>query len=711
MRRIVLNFAAQTLGRSIFVRSACLKCAQAGRYLRRTLGAGLPRLASLYVVSTVLVILHSVVTEPNALGRWQAFRKRPSILFDPPLFFQSVRWFFHGAAGPWLVSLALAALIAACAGAWRMRQRIVIVSFSNLTGEDPYKLLADSLSRRLMTQLSEITDVYQHVSDDPADLSIETDARRLALAVNPAAGAFSGLTASMKDQTVKVGPFSIPLEWTVTTFSTLLRGPQIGGSVQKSAKGLMLEASISGEGYGQSWRVGEEDVKADRPGGETEAAIVDRMIAQLGHRIFTDLNRDEIGTMEWRAGERYTEGLRAFRQAQRARGNAAAEAVALQHAGQQFLLAYREDRRFLRSRYNLGVINSYQNVKVAAYTVFEAVINDTSGWASSGLPGSRRFKRDREDLAKTHYVAAVEAWALSGKDPENAGVVPSRADASLAAAVRPWLVSAEYHCDMALSLQPWHAEACSMKADIRRGGKEESLWSRKACAISWWKLCRAVWAGNERKLELWEAVRHVAKLAEHQPGKASIRTLKQALSLEPEDSRRWFELGKRYISMKRFHSAGEAFIQANRESERALYWLWAACTEHILNPDSAAGRASWNRVLDIMGADLGQIEEVARFWETDATRFFPKTSFAAWREEVSRQLDRSKAIQRARESLPPSGAALPPDGAKLFLALGIDTSEPGKLVQELLQKYEHAAPGDSPAQLVTAVLAGARCPQ
>src|ERR1017187_1006983 len=255
----------------------------------------------------------------------------------------------------------------------------------------------------------------------------------------------------MKDQSVKVGFVNVPLDWAVTTLSTLVQGPQITGSVQKTSAGLLLEASLSGGGMNFSWRIVESDVNADRKGKEKDAGIVDRMICQLGCRIFTSLNHDEMGTREWRAAEHYIEGLRAFR-AWRRQGDST---PALQRAQKEFLAACPEDQAFLRTRYNLGVIYSYQNEPVAAYAIFEEAINMTVGAAPAGLPDTASYKCDRNDLAIAHYAAATAARdiACAARDPNRREQQMDRV---------------QYHCAFALQLNPWHAGAWRMQSECAK---------------------------------------------------------------------------------------------------------------------------------------------------------------------------------------------------------------------------------------------------
>jgi lipoprotein NlpI len=360
----------------------------------------------LYAFAAGLLFLHGVTT--GAIHWTQHLIPHES---RHDRIFRLLQWFLAGPTGPWVKAFALSAIALAIRGAQRMRKRIIVLSFANLTGEDFRKALADGLARRLMTELAEIADIYSDVSDDPTGISLDQGkASSLALAVDPTT-AISGLTASFKEP-VKLGPLSIPVDAVVTLLSTLLRGPQIAGTVQQTAGGLLIEASISGGGFDKTWRVSQSDAEASTAVGDSDAKIVDEMIRQLACRVFTYLNRSELGTQIWRAVKPYTEGLRAFRDARRERGQTVKRMRLLQQAQQAFFSAYSQDARFVRSRYNLGVIYFLQQQWQPAYEIFQKVINDAEGDPLPSTPGTSAFKRARRDLALAHFAAAKTAVEL-----------------------------------------------------------------------------------------------------------------------------------------------------------------------------------------------------------------------------------------------------------------------------------------------------------
>jgi tetratricopeptide (TPR) repeat protein len=177
-------------------------------------------------------------------------------------------------------------------------------------------------------------------------------------------------------------------------------------------------------------------VEAGRDVGDSDPAIIDAMIRQLAHRVHTHMNQDELGTRAWRAVQHYTDGLREFRTAQKEEGYR--KSGALRRAKQEFFLAYREDRRFVRSRYNLGVIYFSQRRYRPAYEAFEAAIRySESPPILSSLSGAA--KRYRLELASAHYAAAKAARGLNDQE------------------------RLDHHRESAIELCPSHAGAWNLK--------------------------------------------------------------------------------------------------------------------------------------------------------------------------------------------------------------------------------------------------------
>ena len=640
MRWLALACLTATMGRSLFLRWFCLSSARL--YCRFIFWAfsGWRELLLVYLMATALLGIKRVLTAPDPAAIWHAFRAHPkndSILI-------ALRWFFLGKTGPWFEALALGALLFAVWAAWRARKRILIAAFANATGDTNQDAMVSGLSRRLMTELGQITDIYQHVSDDPRDLYVSDprdlsldDPVKLELAVE-AATAFSDLKASMKDQKVEVWGLKIPLDWAATTLSALVRGPQIKGSVQKTSEGLMFEAALAGGGFDQTWRVTKADIEAEPGDANDNLEVADLMIQQLAYRIFTHLSQDEVGTSSWRATQQYTEALRAFRESNRDRSK---KPSLLQQAQRGFFQAYRYDNRFGRSRYNLGVILFTQQEYEAAYQVFKRVISDIASSPPCSATQRKAARRWQDSLSRVHYAAAKSALLIR---------LPAYADRGL------------YHCDNALKLNPWNNRAWNLRSVLRnnetqRFDKETRAYVRRAAGLSWFALCAAESKGEKSKAVSSLASSHLANLALSLEGRrGSPRVMLQALRLESLNAQNSFRLGQLYLKTGQPGEALVAFETANLAQEKPTYWLWLACTRRLLpervSPQETAEYA-WKRVTEDGSDSLFEGDGITKFWtdwkKTMHLGNLQSPEFDHWRDEAARKVGLLRYLKQRGE--------------------------------------------------------------
>ncbi len=616
----VVESSQWLFGRVIWMRRAALFGAQIGWRVTCVLHSGWFALALLYVTSATAVAL------------------RRAAMGEPV----TTKWFFGGGVGPWVQCIALSALLAAVLEARSRGRQIVIAAFSNVTGDPACNALADGLPRRLMTNLSDIAEVYEHVSEDPADLGLETQTETPALSVD-SASALSGLTASLADQKAETGFLKIPANWVINTLSAVIQGPRIIGSILKTADGMLIEASICGGRYQNTWRVKEKDVEVDPASKDPKAAALDSMISQLAYQVFTYLDQDQLGTFEWRAAERYTAGLRASIDAKREREGTGPRTVAVQRAQKAFFQAFREDNRFARSRYNLGVMYYSGRQFRPSYETFRSVIDDFDHEAVPRLPGTPGFENTREELAKAHYAAAKAAREL-GQD---------------------WAHRVGYHCQRAIDLNPSLAPAWNLlgllgfeDADARASGYDmSSPFFARALGLSWNELCAATWAGKRRSAVLSRTVIHLTNLANSRiPRKRARTIMKQALALEPTSEDNWVALGKLCLAVRDFAGALSAFEAANREKDDATHWLWIACTQRLLEREGSA-QAAWDRVRKSIGDELFQKDNVGRFWRAleRTARIGHKpwddSKLNDWKEATGALADHASNLRTAGEKL------------------------------------------------------------
>ncbi len=600
--------AVYVLMRSVILRSLALKCALLGRHIRTGIWSGWRKLVLLYLAAAVLVSLHGLASAPHPRLLWMASRAHPGIEC-----LRFLLWFFHGTLGPWAVSIALAALIATLAAAWSARRTIVINSFTNLTSDDKLKDLADQLPRRLMLELSDFAQVYAKASDDPAALSLEQNSSSTAPELSVAQDrGISELLASVRGEKVQLGPLSIPLDAAMTTLSAIVRGPRISGSVQRSSKGLLLEASFSGD-RAQRWCISESDLDLARDRKTPDSEIVEALIHQLAHRIHAHLRMAELGTASWRAVLHHTEGMRYFQTWQESKGDA--RDTALGHAQSEFFLACREDGRFLRGRYNLGVIYYSQGQYAAAYNVFAATIQEPRG--DTRLVDSTPMQRQSSiDLAATHYAAAKAAQGCGNNE------------------------RVLYHCDVAIALRPAHAAAWNLKGVLADFASPEARRCfLKAVPFSWSDLCRAAWQGPLRTAAARSAAVHLSNLAKSRIGESrSIPEMRQALSLTCSDSD-WLDLGRLRLAVRDAPGALAAFEAANCAREKALYWTWIACVRKLLHGREPAAEDAWRRAQQVVRDDNSQLAGLTQFLSDIEARsplhWIDRSRFDAWKADAA----------------------------------------------------------------------------
>ncbi len=617
-----------------------------------------------YLAASVLLALQHILTAKDSIATTKWLRAQPAAHL--PLI--AFHWFLHPGAGPWLQAVALAAVLCLVPAAVHARRRIVISAFVNATGDTAHAATADGLARRLMAELSEIREIYQDVSDDPSDLSVDTKFD-LGLAVG-AASAFSDFTASFKGQQVEVWGFKIPLDWAVVTLSALVRGPQIKGSIQNTADGLMFEASLTGGGNDLAWRVTAADIKAptDEDTANPQIAAAEVMVNQLAFRIFANLSHDQVGTGSWRAAQQYTQALRAFRQSKR---DIAKRGSFMQQAQRGFFQAYRYDNRFVRSRYNLGVILFSQYQYEAAYEVFKTVINEFANTQVADR-SPRDTSTRRRFLSRLHYAAAKAAQGITDiKVPENLDAAQRD---RLSQSYAQFWDRMDYHVKNAIQLNQRDARAWNLQGVIlfktSPGGAETRRCARTAVALSWSGLCAAELSGRPRGTAAALAALHLANLSKTLANlPASTKIMALAIDLAPSNSPNWKDLGALYLRVGKPAKALSAFEMANRVEEKPLYWLWIACTRRLVSPDERKSdntaptqsfNYAWKCAIENGFDPLFEQELFADFWkewDKSIRGLKMKPDLHKWKDDIGVKLDLIAAVKKSWEQLFPVNAA------------------------------------------------------
>jgi tetratricopeptide (TPR) repeat protein len=569
-----VDVAANTLGRSAMLRSSSLWLVTTAGRCRRWLRSGWRPLVAVYILSAVILALHHLLNERDPLARFRA-------AIDAPLAtFASVAiWFFHGSAGPWLVAFGVTAILAALWVAWKVRQTVVILDFANVTGDDQNKAVTAGLARRLMTEISEIAHIFATVSNDPPEFAYGEEANQAPkLVVDGATDAFSGLKASLAGSKVQVGILSLPLDAIFNAVSTLVRGPRLVGSLQKTDQGLLLEASLEQNGTTTAWRVSSADAEVTGDKAMSPDAVP-AIVRQMAYRVFTHVQQAQLGTPIWRAIRCYTDALRASRDAARDKQR---QLVYLRRAQRGFFNAYREDQQFIRSLYNLGVICYSQREFIAAYAIFRDAEDKLASRPSSVFGATRRSKAAA--LAGLHYASAKAAQGASAKAAQGAA--------------RDWIERVAGHCRKAIELFPDHALAWNLLGVESFNPDVARLYFRHSAALAWWNLCQHRFQGSESPAPLRTANLTLTNLAATNFDKRSgMREIKQAIRLDPGHPENELLRGQIHLRSGQRAAAFSAFESASVMRESSDIWFWIAIA-HALSGDRGQACTSFRRAIE-----------------------------------------------------------------------------------------------------------------
>src|ERR1700720_712182 len=154
--------------------------------------------------------------------------------------------------------LALLALATLIYGAYRARKYLVIVSFSDFTGDPAQKVFVEGLALRLRAQLAAISEMYND-GDEAWSINLY-DRIALIPKVQDLGALLQGVVTS--DTKISLGFLHFPLGAMLGAFSRLVQGPRLSGSVHHSAAGPVVIVEVVGGGVTASWTIGPEDLAA-----------------------------------------------------------------------------------------------------------------------------------------------------------------------------------------------------------------------------------------------------------------------------------------------------------------------------------------------------------------------------------------------------------------------------------------------------------------
>jgi len=486
---------------------------------------------------------------------------------------------------------AISALFILIKWAYDARRQIVILQFSNLTGDDKLKSSAEGISSVLSNELAWLVNLYLMVDKtDPYVLSAQSKDGSL---IDPSFSSevSEALKNAVTSETkVKLGPLEVPVGAIMGVLGMALSGPRLTGSLHQEDNNLVIIAKISGVGRKGSWQVSSSEISEEIP---EEGDSLRRMIRQLAYRIFTDLEEEHIGTPRWRAVCHYTTGLRTYRDTLRTDRD---KNPLLRQAERAFLLALGEDKEFLRCYYNLGLVYLALKEHESAYSVLSKAVEPQE-------PKGR--------LSNVYYALALNHFQIQEKTRKKIG----------------W-ENAEYQftsqlCDQAIKLQPDNVRAWNLKGFVKKRVKEQELkgqltmgmcqdyWGDEvvpfrgvATALAWREMCLCRLKGDEdvdhKKILLSASCTlnlAVALSYADLPAKNIMKNLLslhissyfgklelcQSIHLTPNDSDLYFELGKVLIGAEKYSEAAKCFEYALKITPEAVFWSYLATAYSMQN--------------------------------------------------------------------------------------------------------------------------------
>jgi tetratricopeptide (TPR) repeat protein len=496
----------------------------------------------------------------------------------------------------WMKVFAISALLFVVYWAYQSRKRIVLLQFSNQTGDDKLNASAEGISTILMNEITRLVNLCTMVDDTdpyaPSSQGTNDESKDSSKSIDPNISV-SGVGENLKsvvtsDSKVKLGFLEVPIGAIMGILGTTVEGPKLSGSLQKEGKCLVLLAKMSGGGIKGDWRISSSDLS-----GEDILTVdhVARLTRQLANRIFTDLEKEHLGTPRWKAVCHYTEGLRAYRETLRTDRNKDSQ---LRRAEREFLLALGEDMKFLYCYYNLGIVYQALKQPESAFSVLNKSVDP---------------HLSRSYLSKVYYALAVNhSWIQKNR--------AKYADYRLTIQL----------CDKAVSLNPDDARAWDKIGMVKReknkkekeqelaekqefgaaleakrdanqawlsniiaalqltldAKREKDFWKYEiipvreiATALAWRRICRCAFYGLEDKAAKKIAITCVRNLAvahAQADTKSGKPFFHQSIYLSPHDADLYFELAKTENFIHKWKEAAAVFEDALRIEQKPEYW-------------------------------------------------------------------------------------------------------------------------------------------
>lgn len=464
-----------------------------------------------------------------------------------------------GSLGFWLTVFAVTALLVVLYWVYQARGRLVVMEFTDYTGDEKLNAWMKGLPPMLLDELGRITNLYRTV-DDVSPYQASTATTDSEISINPTLRV-EDVSQTLKDAVsseskISLGPLEIPIGAIMGIAAKTVEGPRLTGSLHAEGDQLVLVASITGGGIGGNWSVSTRDLTEPKLHAGTETLV--EMTRQMAYRIFTDLEGIHIGSPRWEAVYHYTQGLRAYRNSLRTKWDKNPQ---LRNAERAFIRALAEDRQFLQCHYNLGIIYNALGIRESACSSFSKASGKDIGTSNAYL-------------SNVYYAMAQNYSDLN--DYESALGLCEKSIIFFSDNARAWDLK---------GFMLRKSEEKKANTPRFEPGKNPSLWeniipSREiATVLAWKNLCHFVLKGDGAEKKKYVAsgcTRNLAVAYEMDKRPNSIAVFHQAIYLSPQNADLYFELGKTFIEEERWQSAVEILKSAIYIENRPTYWSYLA---------------------------------------------------------------------------------------------------------------------------------------
>lgn len=158
----------------------------------------------------------------------------------------------------------LTALLAMLYWAYQARRRIVILTFTDYTGDKELEASVKGVSAQLLDELARLRDLYRIIDEaNPKDKEQGETGFKATIAVDDPGQVLKDEVTT--DSKVQLGPLAVPIGPILAFVGRLVQGPRLTGSIHKEGGTLVLIGQISGGGQSGNWRADLEDSELQTP--------------------------------------------------------------------------------------------------------------------------------------------------------------------------------------------------------------------------------------------------------------------------------------------------------------------------------------------------------------------------------------------------------------------------------------------------------------